>query len=351
MKNQMKNKINLLVISVIFSIALSGCDTINTTPGEYTNGVFVINEGSFGNSNAEVSFINSNNSVSNNLYLNNNGGLILGDVFQSMHIANSNAYLVINNSNKVEVVDINNLQNKATINGLTMPRYMVSYNGKGYISEWVSFAGNGKIKVINLSSNTIIDSVNVGMQPENMLVVGSNILVANSSDTTLHLINTSNLSVTNIGDIDWPKYITKTNDGNIWVLYTGIPGWMGANTDGGLLVLNSTATSIVKTINIGSTPTQNPSQLATDGNNLYYEYQGNVFKIDKAATVAPSVPFISSPAIYLYGMNYYSANNTLFIADAKGFSTTGVVKRYNATTGSLIDTLNVGVAPNGFVFN
>ncbi len=347
----MKNKFYLLILIAIFSIAVIGCDEVNNTPGEYTNGIFVINEGAFGSSNSELSFIRSDNSVNNNLYGGNNGSLVLGDVFQSMHIANGNAYLVINNSNKVEVVDVDNLQNKATISGIIMPRYMVSYNGKGYISEYVSYSSNGNIKVIDLSSNTIVDSVQVGMLPENLLVVGDKILVANSGDSTLHLVNTSNLTVTNIGDVDFPKYITKTNDGNIWILYTGHPGWMGVNTDGGLLVLNSTATSIVKNITIGSTPTQNPSQLATDGNNLYYEYQGNVYKIDKSATVAPASPFIGSPAMSLYGLGYYSANNVLLVADAKNFISSGLVKRYNASTGVLIDTLNVGVAPNGFIFN
>ena len=62
---------------------------------------------------------------------------------------------------------------------------------------------------------------------------------------------------------------------------------------------NSTASSIVKNIVIGCTPTQNPSQLTTDGDNLYYEYQGNVYKIDKAATVAPASPFITAPATSL----------------------------------------------------
>ena len=347
----MKNKFYLLAVAITFSIAFTACDDPSKDPGNYNNGIFVINEGAFGSSNGEVSFIKSDNSVVNSQYGANNNSLILGDVFQSMCIANGHAYLVINNSNKVEVVDVKNLQHTATINGFQLPKYMVTYNGKGYITEYVSFSSNGRVMVIDLSSNTIVDSIPVGNQPENLMVVGDKILVANGSDTTLHLINTTNHAVTNIGDIDYPKYITQTNDGNIWVLYTGKPGWSGTNTDGGLLVLNSTATAVVKNVVIGSTPTQNPSQLTTDGNNLYYEYQGNVYKMDKAATTAPSSAFITNPAMYLYGMNYYAPNSTLLVADAKNFVLSGVVKRYNASNGSLLDTLNVGVGPNGFVFN
>jgi hypothetical protein len=346
----MKNKFYLLILGILF-IGIAGCDETNNTPAQYNNGVFVINEGAFGSSNCELSFIASDNSVYNNLYGANNGSAILGDVLQSMLISNGKAYLIVNNSNKVEVVNINNLKNEATIGGLVLPRYMVTYNGKGYISEYITFGTNGKVMVVDLGTNTLVDSVQVGIEPENMMVVGNQILVANSGDTTLHLINTTNLTKTHIGNIDHPKYLTKTNDGNIWVLYTGSPAWTGTQTDGGLLVLNSTATAIVKNINIGSTPTNNPSQLTTDGNNLYYEYLGNIYKMDKNAVTAPASAFINAPATSLYGLNYYAPSHTLLVADAKNFITSGVTKRYDASTGSLIDSLNVGVGPNGFVFN
>jgi hypothetical protein len=351
MRHLAKNKLYLLVIAILFTMTYSSCDETNNNSGQYSNGVFVINEGSFGSSNGELSFIHSDNSIYNNLYASNNSSALLGDVFQSMHMVNGKAYLIVNNSNKAEVVNLNNLQSEATITGLTLPRYMVSYNGLGYISEYISYSTPGKVKVVDLSSNLIVDSIDVGNQPENMLVIGDKILVANSGDTTLHIINTIDHTTSTIGNVDMPKYITRTNDGNIWVLYTGKPGWLGVNTDGGLLVLNPTATSIVKNINIGSTATQNPSQLTTDGDHVFYEYLGNVYKIDKTASLAPASPFISSPATSLYGMNYYAASDILYIADANNFITAGTVKRYNATTGAYLDSYTTGIAPNGFVFN
>jgi hypothetical protein len=50
-------------------------------------------------------------------------------------------------------------------------------------------------------------------------------------------------------------------------------------------------------------------------------------------------------------MNYYSASDILYIADANNFITAGTVKRYNATTGAYLDSYTTGIAPNGFVFN
>ncbi len=67
--------------------------------------------------------------------------------------------------------------------------------------------------------------------------------------------------------------------------------------------------------------------------------------------VAPASPFITAPATSFYGLNYYSSGNVLYVADAGNFTASGTVKKYSASTGTLLDTYNVGVAPNGFVFN
>src|SRR5687767_14423871 len=197
----MKRSYIAIFLFATFTFLSTGCDNVNPPTDQYTNGIFVVNEGAFGSSNAELSFIKSDNSVLNNIYAAGNSGLQLGDVLQSMHISNGKAYLVVNNSNKVEVVNVSDLENTATISNLSLPRYMITYNGKGYISEWVGFSGDGNVKVVDLSTNLIIDSVVVGMQPEQMLLVGDKVLVANSADTTLHLINTTTLTKTNIGDI------------------------------------------------------------------------------------------------------------------------------------------------------
>jgi len=342
----MKNKFCLGLSLLFLTLFFTSCEPENNT-GSYNNGIFVINEGAFGNSNAEVSFIHSDNAVNNNLYGANNNSAILGDVLQSMHIVGDNAYLVVNNSNKIEVVDIKNFQNKTTLTNFVLPRFMVSSGGTGYVTEYVNFGINGNVKVIDLSSNTVTDTIQVGIEPENMLLVGNKLLVANSGDTTVHIINTTNYTKTNIGDIDRPKYITKTNDGNIWILFTGNPSWAPSPSNGGFLVLNSDATSIIKTVSLPG----NPNQLTTDGDYLFYELNGNVYKMDKGSTMAPASSFIVNPSTYLYGLSYYSAGNVLLIGDAGTFSSSGTVERYNASTGAYIDDYNVGVAPSGFVFN
>ena len=50
----------------------------------------------------------------------------LGDVAQSMVIQSDRAYVVVNNSNKVEVVSLPHFKSVASIGGLKLPRYFVA---------------------------------------------------------------------------------------------------------------------------------------------------------------------------------------------------------------------------------
>ena len=119
-------------------------------------------------------------------------------------------YIVVNNSGKIEVVDRDYLKSIATINGLISPRYIsvldtkglcykplfrfhdnsrsdfkhnfrvyrseasfgsdVRRQSKAFVAHW---AGGNKVFVINTPDNTVIDSIEVGMEPESMVFDGT----------------------------------------------------------------------------------------------------------------------------------------------------------------------------------
>ena len=95
--------IQLFLLSII--IILSGCSKDNPDPtinGNYENGYFITNEGNFGSANGSISYVDEYGSATNDVFLSNNS-FPLGDVVQSMSIINKNAYIVVNNSSKIEV--------------------------------------------------------------------------------------------------------------------------------------------------------------------------------------------------------------------------------------------------------
>ncbi|MDC3130596.1 FG-GAP repeat protein, partial [Bacteroidota bacterium] len=102
----------------------------------FGDGYFVTNEGNFGSGNGSVSFISNNGSVQNNVFYNTNM-FYLGDVVQSMSTANNKGYIVVYNSGKVEVVDMNTMNHIKTIGNVGSPRYFTQVSqDKAYLSDW-----------------------------------------------------------------------------------------------------------------------------------------------------------------------------------------------------------------------
>ena len=139
----------LLTVTLIYSCS-SGPDRPVNNP-LFDDGYFVTNEGNFGSGNGSVSFISNNGSVQNDVFYNTNM-FYLGDVVQSMTIANDKGYIVVNNSGKVEVVDSADLSLKYSITDLTSPREVIKVSDSVvYISDLYSNAISvfDKFKCIN----------------------------------------------------------------------------------------------------------------------------------------------------------------------------------------------------------
>ncbi|MBL0343362.1 MAG: hypothetical protein IPP71_22375 [Bacteroidetes bacterium] len=233
-------KTNLTLVAIIlasFTILLSSCkeDKDDKSPvPNITNGVFIVNEGSFGSGNSSVSYLSlANGVITNNLFENVNG-FPLGDIAQSMMLHNNKGFIIVNNSQKVEVVNSNDFTSQHTIGGLQGPRYMVGKGNKGYISDWFS----NSIAVVELNSNTISKNISTGNGPEQMAIVENVLFVTNvggfGNDSTVSVINL--LTVANVGTIQVginPNSIQLDANGKLWVLCGGStgPDYIGGTAD------------------------------------------------------------------------------------------------------------------------
>src|SRR5690606_19043542 len=99
--------------------------------------------------------------------------------------------------------------------------------------------------------------------------------------------------------------------------------------------------------NFTGTYTQ-PEDMVINGakNKLYYSYQGAVYEVPVSATSLSTTPIITR---YFYGIGIDPTDNNIYGADAGNFSSNGKVIRYN-TSGTALDSFQVGVGPNGFIF-
>ncbi|MFC6998227.1 YncE family protein [Rufibacter roseus] len=326
------------------SLLFTSCssDDDSGPKGAYEHGVFITNEGSFGTPNGEVSYYDPNTKTLVPELFKEVNDRPLGDVVQSMTIANDKAYLVANNSNKVEVVNAYTFEELGVIEDLLLPRYMVALNSqKGYITEWVDYGVNGRVAVVDLNSNTVLKTIEVGQLPEQLVLVNNKLYVANSSGNTLSVINTATDQVESTIDVgDNPNQLVVDASNNIWVLRGGY------GTSGALIKINPANQNQTVFALPGST--QAPGLLAINGarNQVYYSFNKSVYRVSTTATTLPTAPLFNRTELYGLGV---SPQEDLIYAGVGPYASNGRVVRFK-TSGERIDSFQVRILPNGFTF-
>ncbi|MVN91604.1 YncE family protein [Mucilaginibacter aquatilis] len=150
-------------------------------------GFYLLNEGNLNMNKASLDYIDYTTGVyQKNVYSSANpeAGRGLGDVGNDMAIYGSKLFIVVNNSNKVEVLDARTRKRIKQID-IVNCRYITFKNNKAYVSAYVSAvgdanAGNGIVAEIDTTTLLIERRVTIGRQPEGIAIVGNKLYVANS---------------------------------------------------------------------------------------------------------------------------------------------------------------------------
>lgn len=332
----------IFVAATIITV-LSGCKK-DENPDDNSfagNGTFIICEGAFGAGNARLDFYHEDgDSVSTDIFQAVND-IPLGDVFQSMLINNDRAYLVVNNSGKIEVVDPSDLTSKGTITGLTSPRY-VCFTGttKAYVSDLFS----GVITIINTTDLTVDGTINFPGWSEEMLNDNGKIWVTNVQRDYTYILQ-NNVIVDSVDVGYGSSSVRKDNSGKIWVLTGG--NYPPTAVNSRISRINPTSNDVEWDYEF---PSFGASKLCANGDKsvLYFLYDGKVYRKNAGDNSNPA-EFISIPSASLYGLNVDPSNGNIWIGDAGDFTTAGTVYVYNSA-GTQLTSFSTGVAPSGFVF-
>ena len=352
----MKNFKSVFILFISLGALISCHDTgepVIEPLGDYENGFFVVNEGNWTTGNASLTYISDDYTIVEQEVFKNVNGVALGDTVQSVFIVDNKAYIILNGSNKIEVVNRFTMERIATIvgEGVSNPRYMIVNNGFGYISNWnnPSDATDDFIAVINLENNTVVNTIAIGEGPDRMTAKDDNIYINlkggwNQNNKVVIVDATSNTVVNtlNVGDV--PNAILKDGNNDIWVMCQGNPSYANTGeTSGGLCKISNN--EVVYSENF--TDLKHPESLVINGNDLYYTLNAKVFTktVEENSITHEMVAFEGN----YYGMLAHAGK--LYTLDAEGFSSEGTLRIFDLTSNSLEQTITTGMIPNAVVFN
>jgi DNA-binding beta-propeller fold protein YncE len=336
---------------------LSGCGKSkeDQPAGAFSNSVFIVNEGPFQTGSGSISaFDRDSLKVTNDIFEKVNGWP-LGNIVQSLTVFNDKAFIVVNNSNKIEVVNLGDFKSVKTIDNLPLPRCFIGYNAsKGYVSCWDS-----TVKVISMIDYSVISSIPAGTGPDEMILSGNELFVINCGgfavDSIVTVINTVTDEFSeNILVGHRPSGIQADRDGNLWVLCSG-KGWNGFPAPGDspakLICLDPDSHHILKEFTFPDSE-NHPDNLVIDekGTTLYYCHPEGIFAFSIYSQSLEAQPFIIGGSMY-YGLGYDKSLKMIYATDPLDYAQNGWVYRFNAADGSAVDSLMVGVVPNNFWFN
>ena len=101
------NKITFLFVVIVAFTLVVSCKKEETDihKGAFSDGIFIVNEGTFQTGTGTVTFFKPDSNLTQQDIFAAVNGKPLGNIAQSMTIYNGKAYIVVNNADKVEIVD------------------------------------------------------------------------------------------------------------------------------------------------------------------------------------------------------------------------------------------------------
>lgn len=345
----MKQLIFITILVLFFSCSKKelgpqcvNCDENSIIQTSSTD-IVIINEGNFGSGSGSITIYNdSSKTVSQNVFYQKNG-FNIGNVAQSITQFNSQAYIVINNSNKIEVVDINNFNSIATITGFNSPRYFLPINSnKAYVTDLYS----NSIQVVDLNSNIITGNINTNGWTEQLLLHNDTVYVCDMTNGNLLLYNAlTDVFIDSVSIGTHPNSLVLDADNKIWILCDG-----GVNeTLPNLVKFNPSNRSIETSFTFPNINTS-PSELKINNNkDKLYFINSDVYTMSVNSTTLPTSALISSNNNIYYGLGINPRNSNIYISDAIDYVQNGVIFQYDSL-GILIHQFQAGIIPGDFMF-
>jgi len=360
-------KISRLATFMLLSAFLASCSKDKPfTPEEQLDpisGVYVLNEGDFRANNASLSYIDFlTENITLDIYGTANSSdptkpKALGDLANDMGIYGSLLYVVVNESNKIEILNASNAKIVKTIN-VDQPRSIAFHSGKAFITSY-----KNNVFVLDTLSKTVIAEIPVGRTPEQIVASGNRLYVANAGwadantggeyDNTVSVIDPVLLKeeskITVAGNID---QVFADGKGKVYVNSSDIydASWSTIVEPSRLYRIDTKTNKVDKEYEFGAhlmAFTQNEAYLVSSN---YKAGDETLLEMDLATeTLKESDIFKGIELDHIYGLAIDSDNGNIWLSDAQ-YSQLGKVRRYNKKLNKVDLTHTAGAFPSTFAF-
>jgi hypothetical protein len=317
-------------------------------------GVYILHEGNFGDpSGARLALYDiTRDTVSLDVVEGANGGQHLGSTGDDMLIFRDRLYTVMSGSENIVVLNLSDhriVQSAYYPGRVPHALALDSARGRLYATE---LYGNA-VMAVDLTTLRIVDSVSVGANPQDMLLVGNELYVCNSgygSDNRVSVLSVSPLALIKTIILGaGPTGITRASDGSVVVVCTGNPYGMPA-VPGSIYRIDA-ATRSVKDSLVMTEPLWGSICAGTNGEvyvlgvtaGSYYGGPVHRLVLSTHALTASVVPGT------FYAMAIDASSGDMYLADAKGFASQGEV-RIVSPAFTVKRTLQVERGPSVFAF-
>ncbi len=353
-------KRNHLLLLVLVGAMLMACkpqNPVDPKPFTIGSGLLVLNEGDYQVSNASLTFYDIEaDTVTNHLFYQVNSAP-LGDVAESMALADGKLYIVVNNSNYIYKVDANTMAIDTTkpfkLTDFYSPREMqfVAPN-KAYVSDLYGT----QLWIVNPQDMSHSGSIDMGKSTEKMLVVDNELYVSNWSNTfvpgmeknTVQVVDVNNdVKVAEITVGKEPNTMAVDKNGHVWVLCEGAT-WEADGENPTLWEIDTRLKTAQKRYEFEGTAMVVRSNPA--GDQLYMLYNNAVRRFDIASlTLSETFRIECDPQGWFYNMAVEPKSGDIYVTDAKNYVMDGTVYRYTSD-GVLLASFDAGIIPSAMLF-
>ena len=304
-----------------------------------SNLVFVASEGTFGNSDGSIAVFSENEKIQT--------VEAIGDVVQSLLVNGNNLFVIVNNSNLIKRYNIT--ETGLSLPGIEIqtnnssPREMVIVDDKLYFTNW----NTRDVKVLDLVTFSIVSSISLDGVPEDIVTDGNNLWVSipqqvlydGNNGSSVVKIDLNSETIIETYDVGrGPEHMLIQND-ILWISRTFYASdWSSTYYGSSKIDLIS---SEITTTNYGLGLVCGGNVLKMN-NEIYRTVNGGV------APLTAELDLNISGKIGSY-QNLYSAtsiNNNLYLGTSD-YSAPDTVNIHN-DLGELTNTLIVGALPGDF---